>query len=220
MPVVVTFVSQKGGVGKSTLARGLATFAASANLKTKLADLDLQQKTVSVWEHARSQHAVKPALEVDAFTDLQQALESAKSSDLLVIDTPGQIADATSAIARQSHLIVQPTSPSSDDLHLSVLVFLAMERVGIPRNRLAFALCGVLSANEERDARSYLASFGYEVLDGSIPEHLAYREAMRVGRSITETRQKTLDGRAARLMADLLQKAMTNAGRKKRGTRG
>ena len=155
-----------------------------------------------------------------AITDLQQALQSAKSSDLLVIDTPGQIVDATTEIARQSHLIVQPTSPSSDDLHLSVLVFLAMERVGIPRDRLAFALCGVLSANEERDARSHLASFGYEVLEGSIPEHLAYREAMRVGRSITETRQKTLDGRAARLMADLLQKAMTNAGRKKRGTRG
>jgi len=99
MPVVVAFVSQKGGVGKSTLARGLATFAASANLKTKLADLDLQQKTASVWEHARSRHAVKPALEVEAFTDLQQALQSAKSSDLLVVDTPGQIADATSAPA-------------------------------------------------------------------------------------------------------------------------
>jgi chromosome partitioning protein len=220
MPVVVAFVSQKGGVGKSTLARALATFAARSNLKTKLADLDLQQKTVIVWEHARGRHAVKPALDVEAFPDVQQAVQSAKSSDLLIIDTPGQIVDGTTEIARQSHLTLQPTSPSSDDLHLSVLVFLALERVGIPRERLAFALCGVLSVNEERDARSYLASFGYEVLEGSIPEHLVYREAMRVGRSITETRQKTLDGRAERLMADLLQKVMTNAGRKKRVTRG
>jgi cellulose biosynthesis protein BcsQ len=156
---------------------------------------------------------------VEAFPDAQQAVESAKSSDLLIIDTPGRIADATTSIARQSHLIVQPTGPGSDDLHVSVLVFLALERVGIARERLAFALCNVLSADEERDARAYLSSFGYDVLEGSIPAHPVYRAAMRVGRSITETRQKTLDGRVDRLMADLLQKAIGNTGRKKRGTR-
>jgi chromosome partitioning protein len=43
MPVVVAFVSQKGGVGKSTLARALATFAVAHGLRTKLADLDVQQ---------------------------------------------------------------------------------------------------------------------------------------------------------------------------------
>ena len=43
--------------------------------------------------------------------------------------------------------------------------------------------CGVLSAAEEKYARSYLRSFGYTVLDSSIPEHLGYREAMRAGRS-------------------------------------
>ena len=108
--------------------------------------------------------------------------------------------------------MVQPTSPSADDLHIAILVFLAMERVGVARERLVFALTGVLSPHEERDARSFLASFSYAVLEGSIPVHLHYREAMRSGRSITETHQKTLDGRAEHLMADLLQKAMAVGG--------
>jgi chromosome partitioning protein len=43
MSLVIAFISQKGGVGKSTLARGLATFASQQGLKTKIADLDLQQ---------------------------------------------------------------------------------------------------------------------------------------------------------------------------------
>jgi hypothetical protein len=119
----------------------------------------------------------------------------------------------------RAHLAVQPTSPSADDLHLAVLVFLALERVGIAREKLAFALCIVLSANEEKNARSSLASFGYVVLEGAIPQHLTYRVAMRSGRSIMETGQKTLDGRAERLMADLLQKAMREGGKKKRGGR-
>ena len=43
MSVVVAFVSQKGGVGKSTLARALVTSATRAGLTAKLADLDVQQ---------------------------------------------------------------------------------------------------------------------------------------------------------------------------------
>ena len=42
MPVIVAFVSQKGGVGKSTLARGLLAVAAHV-MKARLADLDPQQ---------------------------------------------------------------------------------------------------------------------------------------------------------------------------------
>src|SRR6266568_4114444 len=40
MPVVIAFVSQKGGVGKSTLARALAVAAARAGWIVKLVDLD------------------------------------------------------------------------------------------------------------------------------------------------------------------------------------
>jgi hypothetical protein len=103
--------------------------------------------------------------------------------------------------------MVQPTSPSSDDLHISVLLFLAMERVSIPRERLAFALCRTLSSQEEKAARAYLESFGYRVLEGAIPEDLAYRDAMKAGKSIGESGRKKLDRRAQEVMADILRKA-------------
>jgi Mrp family chromosome partitioning ATPase len=43
--VPIGLISQKGGVGKSTLSRALAREAASNGLKVKLADLDTQQGT-------------------------------------------------------------------------------------------------------------------------------------------------------------------------------
>lgn len=41
MPVVVSFVSQKGGIGKSTLARLVAREYANADWAVKIADLDI-----------------------------------------------------------------------------------------------------------------------------------------------------------------------------------
>jgi chromosome partitioning protein len=45
MTTVIAFISQKGGVGKSTLARALATEASKEEMKVLLADCDPQQGT-------------------------------------------------------------------------------------------------------------------------------------------------------------------------------
>jgi len=219
MPVVVAFVSQKGGVGKSTLARALATFAVSHGLKTKVADLDVQQKTVTVWENNRAGHRLAPAIDVEAFQAAKAAVAGAKDCDLLIMDTACKIVEDTTEVSQYANLLVQPTSPSSDDLHISVLLFLAMERVSIPRERLAFALCRTLSPQEEQGARSYLESFGYRVLAGAIPEDLAYRDAMKAGKSIVESGRKELDRRAQDVLADILRKAGADID-KKRTRRG
>ena len=58
MTVVVAFVSRKGGVGKSTLARALATVGARRGLNTALADLDPVQRTATRWQRLREKHQV------------------------------------------------------------------------------------------------------------------------------------------------------------------
>ena len=42
---IIAFISQKGGVGKSTLARAVATEATKKKFKVLLADCDPQQAT-------------------------------------------------------------------------------------------------------------------------------------------------------------------------------
>ena len=48
LPLIVSLVSQKGGVGKSTLARALAMALETGGMKVLLADLDPQQSTSRV----------------------------------------------------------------------------------------------------------------------------------------------------------------------------
>ena len=100
MPIVVAFISQKGGVGKSTLARALAAVAAHARLKVMVADLDPRQHTLMHWEKARRENKIAPSLIVEACDDVETALAAAAKCDLLIVDAPGHVDQGTLAIAR------------------------------------------------------------------------------------------------------------------------
>ncbi len=206
MSAVIAFVSQKGGVGKSTLARALAAVCVHAGLEVILADLDPQQQTLTHWHETRMQNNVSPDLMVASFNDAAEAIEHAADCDLLILDTPGGVSESTLEVARLSHLVVQPTGPSLDDLHPTVLLFHELVAAGIPKPRLAAALCRVLGEDEEEAARAYLQAAGYEVLDGSIPESPVYRTAHNRGRSLIETGEQFFNDRADALLEALLTK--------------
>ena len=118
MPVVVAFLSQKGGVGKSTLARALATLATESGVRVLVADLDVQQNTVLRWQELRTSRALSPAITVRAFASIDEALQNADDYQLVIADASGRASRATLDIAQHAHLVVQPTGPGLDDLHL------------------------------------------------------------------------------------------------------
>ena len=210
MPVVIALVSQKGGVGNSTLARAIAAVAARAGLKVRLVDLDPQQRTLLVWEQARRNNEIWPEITIEALATSEGSSATAPFDDLLILDLPGQMSEATLQVALRAHLVVQPSGPSLDDLHPGILVFHALLKCGVPRERLVFALCRVLNQAEEDKARDHLTATGYAVLPGAIPERAAYREALDCGRSLTEI-DSGLDQLVSALMAGLFKKVEEQA---------
>ena len=86
MPVVIALVSQKGGVGKSTLARAIAAVAARAGLKVRLVDLDPQQRTLLVWEQARRNNEIWPEITIEALATSEGSSATAPFDDLLILD--------------------------------------------------------------------------------------------------------------------------------------
>jgi chromosome partitioning protein len=209
MPIVVAFVSQKGGVGKSTLARAVASVAAHGGLRVMLADLDRQQQTLMQWHRARTADKASPKITVAAFNGVSEALAAAVHADLLILDTPGHVNRSTLDVAERAHLIVLPTGASADDLHPTVLAFHELVGAGIPKSRMVAALCRLLGEDEEEAARSYLADAGYEALPGWLPESAGYRLAQNRGRSLTETVEKSLNAHADALIEALLTKMAT-----------
>lgn len=173
MPVVVSFVGQKGGVGKSTLARAFAAIAARGKLKVKLADLDINQQTSVRWARTRAARGNGYPVEAEAYTAFDDVLANVHGFDLIIVDTPGHASPVTLEIARSSQVVILPTGASTDDLYPTVLLLYELEQMGIPKERLAVALCRLLEQREEHAARKYIETAGYEALAGSIRNGLA-----------------------------------------------
>lgn len=206
MTTVIAFVSQKGGVGKSTLSRGLAREAAHNGLKVKIADLDTQQGTSVDWHRTRLNARVQPEVSAEAFATAKQALTIADQYDLLIIDGPARFSSGTLEIAKVAHLVVQPTGASLDDLKPAVREFHGLVKAGISREKLAFSICRIGTATEEAETRAYLTEAGYAVLDGSIMERPAYRKAQNRGYAITETPFHSLNTQADLLIQALIDR--------------
>jgi chromosome partitioning protein len=206
MAIFISMVSQKGGVGKSTLARLLAREYANAGWAVKIADLDVSQGTSFNWQARRLQAALNPVIPVERFGAVEQVLKVGAQYDLIIIDGPPHSTAGTLRIAEVSEMVVLPTGLSLDDLEPSVLLAHELVKKGTVRNKIGFALCRVgESEGEISEARSYIDQAGYNVLKGEIPERTAYRRASDEGRTLTETRFPTLNQRS-----DLLVQSIVN----------
>ena len=188
MPIVVTFVSQKGGVGKSTLARSVAVMLARAKVNVLLADCDDQQSTAVKWNRVRAENQRAPAIDVVSASSAAKAIAHAERVEVAVVDMPSRVNRATLDAARQSHVIVQPTGPTLDDLYPSVLLFHGLVAAGIPKERLLFVLC----------ARSRRAKRRQRASTCTTPRMTCYGRRSR--RSSDTAKHSTTAGRRSRPM--------------------
>lgn len=205
MPVI-SFLSQKGGVGKSTLARALAREAAAGDIDVLVADLDPHQQTSTLWADRRAQAGITPAVPVRDFDDAQAALAAATGVDVLIIDGPARASAETLQIAQGSDLVVHPASSAIDDLYPAVMLFHELALKGIPKTRLAVALCRLGTEAEEVEARAYVTAAGYDVLPGALLERPAYRQAQNSGQAVTEVRFSGLSQRADALVQAIIDR--------------
>ena len=102
MPATIAFISQKGGVGKSTLARAVAAAAASAGMSVRLADLDWKQQTAKHWADVRNELGIEPPIDCRVYHGAAEAFTEAGDVDLLVIDQPGYASGQTMELAAKA----------------------------------------------------------------------------------------------------------------------
>ena len=208
MAYIIGIVSQKGGVGKSTLARLIAREAAQGGLSVKIADLDHQQQTSAKWQARRAENGIKPEIRVEAFQNVKTALSEAPGFDVYVVDGAPHSSKDTALVAAQASLIVIPTSDSDEDLEPAVLLAHDLKREGVPVERIVFALCLVSDSHREiRAAREYLQKTPYSLLDGEVPFRTGFRQSLAQGKAITETPFKTLVRRADKLAQSVINAA-------------
>ncbi|HLY47367.1 MAG TPA: ParA family protein [Stellaceae bacterium] len=210
-PKVVGVVSQKGGVGKSTLCQLIAREAAIGGKQAKILDFDVKQMTSTDWVRARMERELEPSIEAEPSKNIEKALRHSKTYDLIVLDGAPGSPKRTAELISVCDLIILPTGASRADLVPSLALARRIAEMKLATDGPVFALCRVMTASEAAEARAAIGSAGFETLEGELIERPGYRQAQNAGRSPTETAYPSLNGKARHLARGILDRLAWNA---------
>lgn len=185
--MIISLISQKGGVGKSTLARLLAVEIAKAGWRVKIADLDPAQGTATKWKARRDVAGFQPDVAVEKFRTVERAIKEAEHFDLMILDGPAHAEKGGKVMAQASDLILIPTGYSLDDMEPQIEAAYELEEAGIASEKILFVFCRAKgSDSEDAAARSYLRKARLTALDSVLPELASIRQGHAEGRAASE----------------------------------
>lgn len=195
--MIIAVISQKGGVGKSSIARTLAVEYTRSGWQTLLADIDSSQITSNRWSTKRRDISdIKPKINTQVFNTTSQAIGQAHGYDLMIIDGAPHATIGTMTSAQAADLVILPVATSLDDLEPTIL--LANELAAkVDRQKILFVIFRPASEPQFRTAKLTIEQCGYEVVDSFVPYRASYIDAFDHGRCATETRYPHLNNLAA-----------------------
>jgi chromosome partitioning protein len=205
---LISFISQKGGVGKSTLARLLAVGAAHRGQRTLLADFDLEQLTCVEWNATRMRNNVEPEIDARPFKSLKKLHKSEEEIDLVIADTRG-LADATAQeLAEDSHVVFLPTGTSNDDLRPTLALARKLAKRGA-EGRIVIVLSKVGRSDKQLSkAIAAIEESGFELLAEHWPSRDGFQTELDSGRAGREAHNPYLRDIAERMEKALFKRAM------------
>jgi len=185
--MIISLISQKGGVGKSALARLLAVEIAKAEWSVKIADLDPAQGTSTKWKSRRDTAGFQPDVAVEKFRTVDRALKEAARYDLMILDGPAHAEQGGRVMAKSSDLVIMPTGYSLDDMEPQIEAAYELEDAGVDPARILFVFCRARGSEvEDKAARAYLQKARVTVLDPVFPELASIRQGHAEGRAASE----------------------------------
>jgi chromosome partitioning protein len=184
---IASFVGQKGGVGKSTLARVLAVAAARAQQKVLIGDFDLEQLTCVEWAALRLRNGVEPEIEARAFKSLKKLRKTVVGYDLVVVDTRGLADELTEDVSRESDVVFLPTGTSMDDLRPTLALARKLAKTRSVGNKIVIVLSKTGRSDRQiEQAEATISEAGFDMLNAVWPERDGFQADLDVGRAGSE----------------------------------
>jgi len=198
--MIISLISQKGGVGKSAIARLLAVEFVRAGWSVKIADLDTMQGTSTKWKARRDRSQLQPEIPVEKFATVERAIKEAERFDLLILDGPAHAEQGGRSMAKASDLVLMPTCYGLDDLEAQVEAAYELEEGGINRDRIWFVFSRTSgSPAEDQTAREYLQRAKINVFEPILPELPSIRQGHNGGKAASEISFPVIRERAVAL---------------------
>lgn len=188
---IIAVASQKGGVGKSFTAQGLAVQSLLDGRRSAIVDAD-PQGTSSKW--ARRREASAPTVEAVSADGIEAAIASLRDrgAQLIVIDTPPHARPITALAVAQSDLVVIPTEPFVESLEAIADTIAIVRNAG--KASVIFLNKVPTSSTVARMVRTPLASYGVPVCAFDVMQRIGHSHASMRGMTVAEAEP---DGKAA-----------------------
>lgn len=193
----LSVVSQKGGVGKTTLATALAVEASRQGRSAVIFDLD-PQASASFWKDTRKDDAL--AITAVPAARLSHVLAAAKDAgcDLAIIDTPPFSKDIAYEAAQRADFVLIPTRPAVLDVMAMTRTLELVKHYERPYS-IILTFCPP-HGREVDDTVKVIGQLAATLCPVRIGNRIAYSRAQQSGQAAQEIEP---DGKAAQEIKDL-----------------
>lgn len=184
----ISFISNKGGTGKTTAAVNIAVMATNNNYKVLIGDLD-PQKSCLDWARERKKDGPSViTIKRGALFNAQLSAER-EGIDLLILDTPSASPEISLQAAKGSNLTVMVTRPTVMDLRTMTDMVTTLKSLGLRSVILLNQAPSQRNSKEPvlvKEAIGYLLGFGLPLVPSCIRTRMAFQASITSGNSASE----------------------------------